>query len=488
MEDMNDPSSSPILCAIEDAGFKDAWWNSGLGYGSTFHDNRFRLRIDHIFYDNHFELCDIRVLHTNYSDHNTLIGTFNLKNKNKFMPKLFQINIVSNMLSTGKICEDIAKVVVAHGWESYIAYGRWANPGISIDRRVGGQIDMYEHFIEHRLFDNEGLASRRATKKLIRWIDEVKPDIIQLHNIHDHYLNYPLLFRYLAVLNTPVVWVQHDCWAFTGGCVYSDLYNCEKWREGCNSQCPNNRAMFGNKSEKQYALKREVFSQIKNLTLISVSDWLRGLLKESFLNNKRIITIHNGIDISRFKPASEIREVKECKDSAKSEKYRILGVAAVWDARKGLSDFIKLRSILSGDFDISLVGLTQKQIDVLPAGIKGITRTSNIEDLVQLYSDADVYVNPTYSDNFPTTNIEALACGTPVITYRTGGAPEAIDTMTGIVINQGDIVSLANAIVQMKDNPLSSADCRKRVKYNFDKDKCFEKYVQLYEELLLKQQ
>ena len=399
------------------------------------------------------------------------------------------------MLSTGKICEDIAKVVMAYGWESYIAYGRWAKPGVSYDRCMGNKLDMYMHYAQHRFFDREGLASRGTTKKLVRWIDEVKPDIIQLHNIHDHYLNYPILFGYLATLDTPIVWVQHDCWAYTGGCVYHDLYKCDKWREGCKGTCPNKRAIFCNKSAEQFVLKKELISKIKSLTFVSVSDWLGDLLMESFHKDRRLMTIHNGIDISRFRPLTKVEKIKENKERAESHpdalsssipncRFSILGVAAVWDARKGLNDFIKLRGILSAEYKITLVGLTQKQVNKLPAGIRGITRISSIEEMVQLYSDSDVFVNSTYSDNFPTTNIEALACGTPVITYKTGGSPEAVDAKTGFVIKQGDIVSLANTIMYLKDNPFSSADCRKRAQDHFDKDKCFKQYIKLYNELL----
>lgn len=389
------------------------------------------------------------------------------------MLKLFQINIVSNMLSTGKICEDIAKVAQLRGWQTYIAYGRWARPSVSISKRVGGQLDMYEHFAEHRLFDNEGLASRRATRDLIKWMEEVKPDIIQLHNIHDHYLNYPLLFRYLATLDTPVVWTQHDCWAFTGGCKYFDMLDCWKWKTGCES-CPDKRALLCDKSRYQYDLKKELISQVKNLIFVPVSNWLGGLIQQSFHLNREVFTIHNGIDLTRFKPMLR---------TTSDHKFRILGVAAVWHKRKGLDDFVKLRCMLPSEYEITLVGLSKKQIDTLPDGIKWITRTTNIEELVQLYSDADAFVNPTYSDNFPTTNIEALACGTPVITYKTGGSPEAIDGKTGVVVEQGNVNALANAIMWMRDNPLSSADCRKRAEERFDKDKCFEEYVELYESL-----
>lgn len=390
------------------------------------------------------------------------------------MPKLFQINICSAVLSTGKIAEDISKVAKRTGWDTYTAWGRFAKSSVSTQIRVGSKLDTYIHFAAHKLFDREGLASKKATRQLIKQIREVSPDIIHLHNIHDHYLNYPLLFKYLATIETPIVWTQHDCWAFSGGCMYFDLHNCNKWKDGCK-ECPEKRALFGDTTEMQYALKRELLSNIKNLTLVPVSDWLGNALKESHQKDRRIITIHNGVDIQKF---------HLCKRAKDNTSFKILGVAAIWDKRKGLDDFVMLRSMLPSEYEITLVGLVQKQIKRLPEGIRGITRTTDLQELVELYSEADVFVNPTYSDNFPTTNLEALACGTPVITYKTGGSPEAIDEETGVVIEQGDVQSLADTIIRMKNNPLSSEACRKRAETYFDKDKCFEEYIKLYDDLL----
>ena len=275
------------------------------------------------------------------------------------------------------------------------------------------------------------------------------------------------------MIDTPIVWTQHDCWAFTGGCMYFDMSGCEQWKSGCLN-CKEKRALFGNKAAYQFETKKALLWNIKNLTFVPVSDWLHGLLEQSVQQSRPIVTIHNGVDLTKFRPVDRT-------NNHKLSKFKILGVAAIWDARKGLADFVELRSKLSEDYEITLVGLTPKQ---LPKGIKGIQRTQNVEELVQLYSDANVFLNPTYSDNFPTTNIEALACGTPVITYRTGGSPEAIDEKTGVVVEQGDVDGLVAAIHNMKEYSLSSADCRKRTEECFDKDKCFEKYVELYESLL----
>lgn len=393
------------------------------------------------------------------------------------MPKLFQINACLN-LSTGRIAQHIGDVALSNGWESWIAYsGREESvPSKSQVIKIGSFFQSGVHYLGQRLFDREGLLSKSSTIKLIEEIKKIKPDIIQLHNIHDHWLNYPMLFEYLGTLNIPVVWVQHDCWSFTGGCMYFDILNCNEWKNGCG-KCPDKRTLICNQSTHNWERKRESQSRIKNLSFVCVSEWLEHLMKQSFLNERPIYTIHNGTDTGVFRP---IKEKKA------DERFRIIGVAALWDARKGLDDFMRLRSHLPSNYEITLVGLSKNQIEDLPEGIYGISRTSNVQELVKLYNEADVFVNPTYSDNFPTTNIEAIACGTPVITYNTGGSPEAVDAATGEVVEQGDIEALYSAVLRMKENPLSSTDCRKRAELLFDKNVCFNKYINLFEELVRK--
>ncbi len=392
------------------------------------------------------------------------------------MKRLLQINVCSNVLSTGKICEDIAKVSQNAGWDTYIVYNSNGKPSVSNEIPIGSKANKFFHYLQYRLFDNEGLNSQKQTKYLLRRIEEIMPDIIHLHNIHDHWLNYPLLFNYIADRNIPVVWTQHDCWAFTGGCMYFDFSNCERWKNGCVG-CPERRGLLvKNRARKNFELKKLLIEKIPSITFVPVSNWLGDLMKQSVQKNRPIITIHNGVDISQFRPVTSIAKTK----------FKVIGVAAVWDARKGLDDFIKLRNILPSEIDIILVGLTSKQIESLPKGFVGICRTSSVEELVQLYSDADVFVNPTYADNFPTTNIEALACGTPVITYKTGGSPEAIDEETGVVVEQGNLTALAEAILRIKEEPLSSETCRKRAVLYFDKDKSFKQYLNIYNELINK--
>lgn len=397
------------------------------------------------------------------------------------MPKLLQINITANWGSTGKIAESIGIAAMNAGWESYIAYGRWCNPSKSHLIKIGGKLDMYFHFAEQRIRDNEGLCSRGATRRLIAQIDEIKPDVVQLHNIHDHYLNYRILFEYLNQADIKVVWTFHDCWAFTGHCFHFVTKDCMRWQSGCHD-CPL-RNIYPktvlDRSKEHYELKKQLFGGNKNLTIVPCSDWMAGFVKQSFLKDKRVEVIKNGVDLKVFRPIQKIKD-------SRVQEFDILAVSSVWNEDKGLSDIYKLKDLLPENYRITIVGLTRKQVEVLPPGIVGIGRTQNVEELVRLYSDANVLINPTYADTFPTVNLEALACGTPVVTYRTGGSPESVTDETGLVVEQGDVKGMVEAIKKVcsKESVEYSNACRKKAEECFDKDKCFEKYIRLYEELL----
>ena len=393
---------------------------------------------------------------------------------------LLQINVTANWGSTGKIAEQIGLCAQAHGWKSYIAYGRMMNPSMNELIKIGNTFDVYEHYAEARLLDNEGVASRRATRRLLQRMDEIQPDVVHLHNIHDHYLNYPILFRYLADKKIPVVWTQHDIWSLSGHCD-TNLLGCEKWKTECK-ECPAIGRWSLDRSERNFKLKKELLAAIPSLTIIPVSDWLAGMIKESHLGVRSIQVIKNGIDLNVFRPLD--KDVRK-RFGIPTSKRIVLGVAMPWSERKGLPDFLKLYDMLETDkYQILLVGLTKAQIAELPQGIIGIERTSSALDLAEIYSASDVFVNTTYYDNYPTTNLEAMACGTPVITYNTGGSPEAVDDKTGIVVEQGDVDALADAIRLIKESPLSSEACRKRAEEHFDKDKCFEEYIELYNQIL----
>lgn len=390
------------------------------------------------------------------------------------MKKLLQLNVTANWGSTGKIAEAIGNVAIKNSWESYIAYGRMFNSSSSQLIKMGTKLDNCIHFACDRLFDLEGRSSVFATRELVKKIKYICPEIIQLHNIHDHYLNYQILFEYLNKTNIKIVWTFHDCWAFTGHCYHFVQQNCVKWKTECNKCMVRNR--FIDRSQENYLLKKSLFTANKNLTIVSCSEWMANLVRNSFLKDKHICVIHNGVDINMFRIMPDVKK--------ESEKLRIIAVSNVWSPYKGIYDIFRLREMLTDEYEITIVGLSKKQLKKLPSDIRGIQRTEDIQALVKLYNESDVLINPTYADTFPTVNLEALACGLPVVTYNTGGSAESIDANTGVVIDQGNIEALADAIKQMKKYSFTSENCRKRAEDFFDKDKCFEKYIKLYEDLL----
>lgn len=402
--------------------------------------------------------------------------------------KILQINTTVNSGSTGRIAEDIGKVLIANGHESYIAYGRGNQKSQSQLIKIGNQTDVFMHGLKTVIFDRHGFGSKKATLDLIDEINKIKPDVIGLHNIHGYYINIEILFNYIAKKNIPVVWTFHDCWPFTGHCTYFDSVGCTKWKTQCE-KCPKTKmypkSIGLDNSFKNYNDKKRIFSQIKNLQIVTPSHWLKELVAESYLTHP-VTCIHNGIDLKQFSPALSTDYLKE-KLQLQNKKI-ILGVASIWDERKGLTDFVKLASKLSDEYQILLIGLTQKQVNILPKNVIGIKRTENIEELATYYSMADVFVNPTYQDNFPTTNIEALACGTPVITYNTGGSPEAIDDKTGIVVKKGDAEEIAQAIKKLDsvNRAQLAIDCRKRAVDKFNKNDRYQDYIGIFENLINK--
>jgi len=395
------------------------------------------------------------------------------------MPTLLQISLSVTNRSVGGIAKQIGQKAIEKGWISYITYTNQTELADcdSLLLKISSKTDFYLHALLTRCLDFHGIGSYFTTRKLIRKIKEIKPDIIHIHNIHGYYLNYIALFKYLNRISTPVVWTMHDCWPFTGHCTHFVSVNCNKWKTGCY-KCPLTheypKAYFDN-SKFNYKLKKKLFTSNKNLYIVPVSNWLADFVKESFLKNLTINIIHNGIDINLYHP----------KASKKDSIFTILGVSSSWQQNKGLFDFFELRKKLSSEYRIVLVGLTEAQINLLPDGIEGHRKTKSINELVNKYSLADVFVNLTYADSFPTVNLEALACGKPVITYLTGGSPEAIDISTGIVVKQGDLAGIIKAINKIKSHSkyYSAEHCRRRAEIYFDKDICFEKYITLYEQI-----
>ena len=382
--------------------------------------------------------------------------------------KILQINSVCGIRSTGRICTDIATALREEGHECRIGYGREQVPAQykPYAIRIGSNRSVRWDGLKTRLFDTAGFGSKRATKRFIEHMKAYDPDVIHLQNLHGYYLHVGVLFDYLKQAGKPVVWTLHDCWAFTGHCV--NLNGCDKWKTECYA-CPKYRrypSSYTDHSRRNYALKKKTFCGVPNLTIVTPSQWLGELTAQSFLGEYPVKVIHNGIDTAVFKPtASDFRERHGLMD-----KTVVLGVASAWSGGKGLFDFYKLADHLGDACQVVLVGLTAEQQAALPANILGITRTNNTAELAAIYTAADVFVNPTYNDTYPTVNLVAQACGTPVITYRTGGSVESVPPEN--VVPCGDLEALVCRI--QEGGWQLNADLQP------DKGVMVQQYLQLY--------
>ena len=403
--------------------------------------------------------------------------------------KLLQINISLNTSSTGKIVRQISKMWEDDGNKSYMAFSGKFPENRDLDNtiRIGIKLDFFWHALVTRIFDRHGFGSIRATKKLIKKIDYIKPDIIHLHNLHGYYINIEVLFNYIARKAIPVVWTLHDCWAFTGHCSHFEYVKCKKWETACHS-CPQSSSypssLFIDNSKENFLNKKRLFNSVSNMTIVPVSHWLDNQIRYSFLSDFKSKVIQNGIDLEVFKP-SESRTLIE--DHNLHNKFILLGVASNWTKRKGFFEFVKLREILDESFAIVLVGVNKKLQKMLPSGIISIAKTSDQAELAMIYSCADLYLNLTFEDTYPSTNLESIACGTQVVTYKTGGSPESVIEESGYVLNQGDIIAVQNLVNDMKNGVLSIPSRKNLVATahkRFNKDNNFIHYLKLYEEIL----
>ena len=390
--------------------------------------------------------------------------------------------------STGKIMMGIADIARTQGHEVMCA-----SPITTTNRDAGEDCGYYRigtfnsrrvNVALARITGFNGCFAWFETYKLLKKIDEFKPDIIHLHNLHDSYINLPMLFSYIKKHNVPTVWTLHDCWAFTGQCPHFTMVKCDKWKAGCYG-CPQYKeypASLYDNTKKMWQLKKKWFTGVKNMTIVTPSEWLAGLARESYLKQYPIEVINNGIDLNVFKPThSNFRK----QYGIPGDKYIVLGVSFAWGYRKGLDCFVEMAEKLGEQYQIVLVG-TDDEIDKnLPHNIISIHRTQNQKELAEIYSAADVFVMPTREENYPTVNMEAIACGTPVVTFDTGGSPEMLDDKTGIVVEANDIEATKKAINDICEKKRCN-DEEYIVAYskNFDMKKRFAEYIELYANVL----
>lgn len=406
---------------------------------------------------------------------------------------LLQIDACRNYGSTGRINEQIGLLAEQNGWTSYIAHGsRYVNPSQLKSIQVVSTLEEYWHALESKIFDNHGLSSRIATKRFVKKVKKIRPTLIHLHTIHGYYLNYKILFEYLAEANIPVVWTLHDCWNFTGHCGYFSALGCFRWQSMCNN-CPGIKkypsSILFDRSMKNFEMKKKYFTSVQNLTLVPVSNWLAELVNHSFFkncSNVKVRTIHNGVDINLFQPEL-INTINSRKKIGVAENdFMAIACATTWTVSKGLNDYIELSKLISDKTKLVLVGVSDEIKTQLPKNIIALSRTDNVQELASLYSAADVVLNLSYEETFGLTTVEGMACGTPTIVYNATASPELVTDEVGFIVETGDIegVKKSMEIIATKDKTEYSLACRNRAVTMYDKNRKYQEYIDLYESLI----
>lgn len=396
--------------------------------------------------------------------------------------KIIEINSC-NYGSTGKIMIQIAEKATQEGHNVVICWPaeRSNRRDIRIENIViGNRISRNLHLILAYFTGLNGCFSYLSTVNFLRKIKKIKPDIIHLHNLHNCYINLPLLFSFIKKNHVRIVWTLHDCWAFTGQCPHFNSISCEKWKIRCTN-CPQYREYPKaniDQTSLLWSKKKKWFTGIDDLTLVTPSKWLKNLVEESYLNKYDIQVINNGIDLKAFNYMPNNLKKKLNIDN---DCYVVLGVSFSWSEKKGLDIFVDLAKVLDDNYRIILIGTNDEIDKQIPANIISIHKTENQRELVEFYSIANVFLNPTREDNFPTVNMESLACGTPVITFNTGGSPEILDDTCGIVIEDENVNSIKKTIIHVCENNLfSREDCRKRA-LKYSSERMIKEYINVYE-------
>lgn len=397
------------------------------------------------------------------------------------MMKVVQINLSCTWGSTGKICNAISELLTETGFENYIFYIYGNNPQKKSNYiKFGNRAYTKFQILKSRIFGNYGFNSSIATKLMIKKLEQIKPDIVHLHNIHDGNCNFGMLFEYLKVKKIKVVYTFHDCWAFTGYCPHFTMAKCDRWKSGCGD-CPQRRnfSWFFDKSDIMFERKKQALTEL-DMVIVTPSRWLSKLAGQSFLKNCPIEVINNGIDLSIFKPTNSMFKEKY---NLQNQKI-VLGVSSLWWKAKGLDVFIRLANELPPSYKVVLIGTDDKVDKVLPDNVLSIHRTQNQHELAEIYSAADVFVNPTREENYPTTNMEAIACGTPVLTFETGGSPETLDERCGSVVECDDVEALKTEIIRIcTKSPYIEEDCIKR-SFDYNQHEKYKEYLKLYERII----
>ena len=392
--------------------------------------------------------------------------------------KVVQINATCGIGSTGKICVGISQLLTTADIENYILCSRNNGYPLGIPSASNRYIKLQA--LKSKLSGNYGFNSRCATRKMIAELERARPDIVHLHNIHGHDCDLEMLFTWFRRNRIKLIWTFHDCWAFTGYCPHFTMAKCDKWKTACKD-CDQYRCFswLFDRSRALFEKKKELFAGL-DMTIVTPSRWLASLVKQSFLKEYPVSVVHNGIDLDVFQPVfGNFRE-----KNGLGNKRIVLGVAFGWDARKGLDVFIELSKRLPANYQIVLVGTDTNVDKLLPENILSIHRTQNQQELAEIYTAADVFVNPTREENYPTVNMEALACGTPVLTFQTGGSPEMLDESCSAVVACDDVDALEKEVLRICTyKPYTEDACLEKAR-EFDQSERFKEYLKLYERVI----
>lgn len=395
--------------------------------------------------------------------------------------KIVLVNAVFGYGSTGVIVEDLYNGIKKLGDQAYIVYST-AKENTVCGYKIGGKIDRLFHAVYTRFFGMQGYASKRVSKKLIKYFNLINPDVLHLHNLHANYINMPILLNYCAKKNIKVIVTLHDCWFFTGKCFHFVESNCEKWKTECQ-ECPRNKldvkSYFFDMTKKVFNDKKKLFDNIKDITIVGCSDWISNLARESAIfRDKRIVTIRNGIDLETFQPT--IRKFRN--EYGLQNKFIILGMASKWSHQDNNNTVVDLLSMLSDKFVVVLIGCNFNSVEQFNSDkVIKLDFVADKNVLADIYSSADVFVNLTLADTLPTVNMESIACGTPVVTYNVGGSPElVVDGQTGYIIEKFDVDTLKKAIDKVEQGKISRLACRTYAEHYFDKKKNYNQYFDLY--------
>lgn len=395
--------------------------------------------------------------------------------------RIVQINAVYGAGSTGRMAQEMHNYFLSIGHDSYVFSGDIMATSDYV-KRIGNTFDHKLHAFFSRLFGLQGYFSTFPTLRLLWKLQVLKPDIVHLHNLHNNYINLPLLLRFLAKKNIHTVLTLHDCWFYTGHCCHYTIDNCNKWKTGCGN-CPalskGPKSWFFDTSSKVYNDKKCWFDNISHLSVIGNSEWMAAQARESFLKNaKTVKRIYNWIDTETFCPHDKAKSRSVLK--LPTDKFIVLGVSQGWSEEKGLNIFIELAEKLP-EIDFVLVGksLTGR---ILPSNVRITGRTKNIQELVLYYSAANILLNASLQESFGLVSAEALSCGTPIVVNNVTAIPELASEGCGLVVENNDIDQYKEYLIHLKEKEIvfDPQQCRQRAIERFSLKNNIEQYLDVY--------